>query len=475
MKRIIITLSCFFLIQGVIAQFRVTVQTPSYDSGLSYLTYHMGKNLNITDSGIISSKGTVVFLGKDTLPAGIYAVVFPGKRFSLDFFIDGKPGQNIRIEADTNNLVAATVTGSPENELFQQYQSYIGIKGGLLQQAKNSYNASTTKKDSALYEANYKKINDELNEYRNGIIKNNPQSMMALYLQTMKDPDVLNPKPVTRQDSLDNYYYYRAHYWDGVTFMDSRVIRTPFFLPKFERYYNDILPQEPDSIIKDLDYKLLLARSAPDMYKFLLNWATDQYISPKYMGQDAVFVHLFNKYHSKGLTPWLNEKQMETINRRAYMLMANLIGAQAANLEMLDTANKPVSLYQLKSDYTIVVFWDPNCGHCKDEIPRMDSIYRASWKQKNVKMFAVLSEEENLKGWLEFIHTHHLEDWTHAHETKEMGDAVAAAQKPGFRQLYDVVSTPTIYLLDSEKRIIGKKLTWSQLNDLLNVKWSQKK
>jgi hypothetical protein len=142
---------------------------------------------------------------------------------------------------------------------------------------------------------------------------------------------------------------------------------------------------------------------------------------------------------------------------------------------MLDTANKPVSLYQLKSDYTIVVFWDPNCGHCKEEVPRMDSIYRASWKQKNVKMFAVLSEEENLKGWLEFIHTHHLEDWTHAHETKEMGDAVAAAQKPGFRQLYDVVSTPTVYLLDSEKRIIGKKLTWSQLNDLLNVKWSQKK
>ncbi len=45
---------------------------------------------------------------------------------------------------------------------------------------------------------------------------------------------------------------------------------------------------------------LLLARSSPEMYKFLLNWLTDEYINPKYMGQDAVFVHLFEKYHSKG-------------------------------------------------------------------------------------------------------------------------------------------------------------------------------
>ena len=50
------------------------------------------------------------------------------------------------------------------------------------------------------------------------------------------------------------------------------------------------------------------------------------------MGQDAVFVHLFEKYHSKGVSSWLNEKQMTAISNRAYMLMSNLIGEQAANL-----------------------------------------------------------------------------------------------------------------------------------------------
>lgn len=297
--------------------------------------------------------------------------------------------------------------------------------------------------------------------------------MMAVLLNAMKEPKVLNTKLVTRNDSLENYYYYKAHYWDGISFMDDRVLRTPFFLPKFEKYYREILVPSPDSIIAEADYQILLARSSPEMYKFLLNWLTDEYINPKYMGQDAVFVHLFEKYHSKGLTSWLNEKQMETISRRAYMLMANLIGLKAADLEMVDTAGRPSPLYKVKADYTVVCFWDPTCGHCKEELPRLDSIYRASWKQQGVKMYAVLSadsKEDMHKEWTKYIAEHNLRDWIHVYQTKETEAAVKAAQKAGYRQLYDITMTPTLYLLDNEKRIIGKKLTWQQLDELLQVK-----
>ena len=187
------------------------------------------------------------------------------------------------------------------------------------------------------------------------------------------------------------------------------------------------------------------------------------------MGQDAIFVHLFEKYHSKGLSKWLNEKQMETITRRAYMQMANLIGEKAANLELIDSTGKPTPLYDLKADFTIVIFWDPNCGHCKEEVPRIDSIYRATWKKEGVKIYAVLSENEK-PAWVKYIKEHNLGDWTHVYQTKEMEKAEADAQKPGFRQLYDVTQTPTLYLLDKEKRIIGKKLSWKQLDEFLQVK-----
>ncbi len=454
--------------------YQVTFKPQGYKSGISYLTYYMGTNFNIADSAAIGNNGTAVFKGTTNLAPGIYAIFFPGKQLRTEFLIDKE--QEITVTADTADLVNKTVvTGSKENILYSQYQKIAAVKGRLIQQERKAYSASTTQADSLLHEKNYTGYTNELNEYREGIIKNQPNSMMAALLSAMKEPAYPAKIPLTKQDSINNYNEYKKHFWDGISFMDGRIIRTPFFLKKLERYYREVISPEPDSIIRDVDYKLLLARSAPEMYKFLLNWITDEFINPKYMGQDAVFVHLFEKYHSKGLSSWLNEKQMEAISRRAYMLMANLIGIKAAELEMLNTEDKPTSLYSLDADYTVISFWDPNCGHCKEEIPRLDSIYRASWKKHNVKIFAVLTPDnkQSVKPeWLSFIKDHNLGEWTHVYRTKEMEDADYAAMKPSFRQLYDITLTPTMYLLDKDKRIIGKKLTLLQLNDLLEVKWS---
>ena len=474
MKRLYLPLLLIVTVLFAHAQsFKVTLQATGFTNGIAYLTYHYGKNFNVEDSAAVNNKGIAIFEGKRKLPGGIYSVFLPGKAKYVDFFIDKEQIINIKIDS-TDLLNKTVITGSKENILFQNYQKFMAEKGKAWEQERVAYTQSRTKQDSALHEANYIKLNKELNDYRENIIRNQPQSMMASTLNAMKEPPLLHSIPKTHSDSLENYYNYKKHYWDGVTFMDDRIIRSPFFLPKFEKYYREIIVQQSDSIIKETDYQLLLARSSPEMYKFMLNWLTDEYINPKYMGQDAVFVHLFNKYHSKGLTGWLNEKQQETISRRAYMLMANLIGAKAADLEMIDTSDKAASLYNLKADYTIVCFWDPNCGHCKEEVPRLDSIYKASWKAHGVKMYGVLSGDakENLKpAWTKFIDDHHLGEWTHVYQTKEMEAADNAAQKASYRQLYDVTMTPTLFLLDKEKNIIGKKLTWQQLDELLQVKW----
>ena len=454
--------------------YQVTLQAPVFKSGITYLTYYMGNNFNIADSAAISNKGMAVFKGAAKLPPGVYAIFLPGKRLRAEFLMDKQ--QIITVTVDTTDMVNKTiVTGSKENILYAQYQKFIAIKGKQLEEERIAYVNSLTNTDSALHAEKYNVYNKQLTDYREGIIKNQPTSMMAALLNAMKEPVYPTKVAITRQDSIDNYNEYKRHFWDGITFMDDRIIRTPFFVKKLERYYREVLPQSSDSIIQDADYKLLLARSAPEMYKFLLNWLTDEYINPKYMGQDAVFVHLFEKYHSKGLSKWLNEKQMEAISRRAYMSMANLIGEKGADLEMLNTENKPSTLYDLSADYTIIVFWDPNCGHCKEELPRIDSIYRANWKNHNVKIYAVLTPEgkEDVRPqWMSFIKSHNISDWTHVYRTNEMEAADVVAQRPSFRQLYDVTITPTLYLLDKDKRIIGKKLTPQQLNDLLQVKWS---
>ncbi len=472
MKKIFSTLILFLIAFVAKSQYQVTLQTSNYKSGHAWLTYYYGKNINVEDSALVNSKGIAVFKKNQKLQPGIYSIVFPGKNKLVDFLVDKE--QFITIKADTADLINKTiVTGSKENAFFQQYQKFIVLKGKQLQAEQHAYNNSKTKADSLLHENNYQKFNKELNQYRENIIKQYPQSMLAVLFKSMKEPGFAIAHPVTKQDSIANYEFYKKHYWDGISFMDDRVIRTPFFLPKVEKYFRDILVPSADTIIKEADYLLLLARTNTEMYKFLLNWLTDEYIYPKYMGQDAVFVHLFEEYHSKGVSNWLNEKQLTAISNRAYMVMSNLIGEKAADLDMVDTLGKPYHLYDVNAEYIVVCFWDPTCSHCREEVPRLDSLYRAKWKQQGVKIYGVLSENEKEK-WLKFIQENNLKDWIHVYQTDETKKAITDSQRPGYKQLYDITQTPTLYLLDKEKRIIAKKLTLQQMDDLLQTKLRNK-
>jgi peroxiredoxin len=449
--------------------YQVKLQAPDYNSGMAYLIYYFGKSMNIQDSGTVNSKGEVIFQKEEKLLPGVYSIVFPGRNKLYDFLVDKE--QAITIKADTSDLINKTiVTGSSENDLFVKYQQFTASMSPLLQKEINGYNSSKTAADSLLHQKKYVQLNGEMNAYRNNIIKEFPNSMLASLFLGMQEVTVPNLHPTTHKDTLENYQYYKKHFWDGITFMDDRIIRTPFFLPKLERYFRDVISPAPDSIIKESDYFLLLARSAPEMYKFLLNWFTDEYMNPKYMGQDAVLVHLFEKYHSKGISNWLNEKQLTAISNKAYMVMSNLIGEKAANLEMLNEKGKPTNLYSLNAKYTVVCFWDPTCSHCRIELPRMDSIYNAKWKQQGVQIFAVLTDVKEKEKWVEFINSHHLQNWTNVYETEQKSQEIVSQKKPSYKQLYNVSQTPTLYLLDKDKRIIAKQLTLEQIDEMLQTK-----
>jgi hypothetical protein len=59
------------------------------------------------------------------------------------------------------------------------------------------------------------------------------------------------------------------------------------------------------------------------------------------------------------------------------------------------------------------------------------------------------------------------------YQTPAMKQDDIDAKRAGFRQLYDVYQTPTIYLLDAQKKIVGKKLSWEQVDELIQRKLKQ--
>lgn len=434
-----------------------------------YLGSYFGKGMTLVDSALLDMNSKGVFKGDKKLTRGIYFVVSPNYTIQFEFLMDGK--QQFQIKGDTAAKESAQIIGSPDNDLFKQYAKFSNEKGKQAQQLRTAL-LSANQEEGPKIRASLAAVEKEMKQYQLDIHLKYPKSLLATLFHIMKRPElpavpVINGKP----DSAYPYQYVKQHFWDNVLFNEDLLLRTPFFEPKLDDYFKYYVSPEPDSIIQEVKEILFMAKTGKEIFPYLLTKFTNKYINPEFMGQDKVFVYLFENFYAKGDTALLNPASRKTITERAYSLMANQLGQQAPVLNLTDTTGKRKPLYDINAPFTLVAFWDPNCGHCKEEIPRFDSLYKAKWQANGVAVYSVnIYENENL-AWKKFIAEKNLSAaWTHVYQTKEDRQAEEKAGIPGYRQLYDIFKTPTFYLLDQNKRILAKQLTLEQFDALMDSK-----
>jgi hypothetical protein len=477
MRKIALSFACLLYLLKAYPQggYSIHLRLKPYTGGKVYLGYYYGKIRALADSAQLDAGGNAVFSGKDRLPGGVYFIVSPGRTVLFELLLDSL--QQFSVAADTTDLPGSVVfTGSPDNTVFQDYTRFTAARGKEITAAQKQLATAHSKADSNRLREKMKKANADIQEERQNLAAKYPNSLLAALFRLLKEPVI---PPATRQpggkyDSVFAYRFFKDHYWDGVDFSDARLSRTPVFEPKLDKYFHDLVPPDPDSISREADQMLLEARVSKPMFQYLLVYFVQKYVNPEYMGQDAVFVHLFEKYINTGQAEFFTEKYRKFLDNRAYSLMANLIGQPAANLEMVDTAGRSRNLYDVNAPFIVICFWDPTCSHCKEIVPRVDSIFQAKWKGEGVQLYGVMVDGGN-EAWLQFIKDHNLAGWIHVYETKEHQEAGEKAGQPNYRQLYDVYQTPILYLLDKDKRIVAKKLTYQQIDEVINLKMRQKK
>ena len=473
MKRVFLPLT-LLLAYSAIAQpgYEIKVTVKPYKNQFVFLGHYFGKQYPIIDSALLNEKSEAVFKGTTTLPGGIYLIGYPNKTGFFEILIDKH--QRFSVLADTALLKnGIQFLNSPDNVLFNNYQQYMAARGKEINAAQLQLKTAANAKDSSLWSEELAKSDKKIKDYREDFIKKNPDNILSALLIAMREPDIPETlkDPKTKADSLNTYRFYKNHYWDGVRVWDGRLAYTTFFEDKLDKYYNQLVAPQPDSAIKEIDYMLGFASINEEMTRFLLLKFVNRYLVQRYMWEDAIFVHLFEKYFAQKTYSWLSDKGRKTITDRAYNLMANIMGTPAADIELPDTAGKKQSLYSLSAPYTVVCFWDPGCSHCKEVLPKLDSFYKAKWKAAGLKVYAVAKETDTpKKEWINFIKDHQLQEWSNVYCSKADDKARVDAGIPGYSQLYDVLTFPTLYLLDKDKRIVAKKLTYQQIDEVLEIK-----
>ncbi|HET6225473.1 MAG TPA: redoxin domain-containing protein [Bacteroidia bacterium] len=442
------------------ASIKITVKGFKEGTTCNLVNYY-GDQYFITDSAKVGANGEMLFNPSTKYPEGIYFLLPPERRKYFDFIID--KNQHFTMETDTLDCVAKMkVKGSEENEFFYDYQRFMMTEGKIAEPLRAALKSTKNKDSIKLITEKIQKIDAEVRSFRDIYAKNHPESFVVKLFKSNEEVDIPQPPllPNGKIDSLFQFRYYKTHFFDNIDFNDERMLRTPFFHPKIKQYLENLNSPVPDSLNSACDYLVEKGRNNTEVFKYLVYWLTLHYESSKIMGQDAIFVHMVKKYYMTHQAYWVDSTQLEKIVERALTLEPILIGKKAPPITMLDSINKPSSLYDLKGKYIVVVFWDEDCGHCQKEIPKLKELYDTKLKEMGVRVYAIATEEKP-GAWKKFILTHKL-DWINVHQPDDYKRAV-------IKKIYDIQTTPYIYLLDENKIIKAKHMDVEQLGELIDA------
>lgn len=455
------------------------------DTTVNLVRYY-GQKLYYADTAEIK-KGIVEFDGSKQ-EAGILALFLPGQKM-IEFIYND---EEIYIETKADDLVGESVVKkSDENKVFLTYVKFISAerqKASQLSEQRKAYDAKSDnyKSLSAKIDETTKKVTD----YQNDLIKNNPKKLVSKIVKMSMEieiPEAPRDEAGNMIDSSFKFNYYRAHYFDNIDFSDDRLVRTPVFHGKLEHYFSkNMMIQHWDTV---LHYAFKLCDQfdpKSDVYQYTVSWITSSYEQSKIMGMDKVFALMGERYYcaldenGKPKAHWMPEDKLETLCEKVETQKRLVMGAPAPNIILRDTTDiNWVNLYKVDAEYTVLYFWDPECGHCKKITPKLQTLYEKKFKERNIEIFAVgKAIDKDFEKWKEFIRKHNMQfinvAVTNALYKAAIEDArvfvpkYTTIESLNYQQTYDIYSTPKVFVLDKDKKIIAKSLTISQLEDMLD-------
>lgn len=495
MKKILFVFYIVFSFQ-IQAQngYDITINLKNCNDTIAYLTFYQFDKTLIKDTCTSIKNGKIVFKGNTKLSKGIYSLVSQQKSIYFDFFVDDT---NQKLEFDSeiganiiNNLKSVN---SPLHNNFFDYIRKINKEGTDFQVSKQHLNQKI-KSDSLQIIEKQKDFELKIQALEESFVEKNKGTYIADVInlkmeKTLKNvPKASNGKP----DSLAVFDYYKKNFWKDVNFKDDGIYRNPFFQNKLKKYFEHVAYPHPDSLIVEVDRMIEKVEPNSFLYKILVSYFTYTYESSKIMGFDKVFVHMSDKYFKTGKATGIyqDETTVQRIIKRADKLKPITVGSIAPDISMIDIKNSNrikqmgfekvktneevtslfyanqqeinkmfVKLHDVKADYTILVFWDVDCGHCQKEIPVIKEIYHELLNEnKNVKVYSVYTLYDSEK-YKKYTSEHNL-DFMNLYDGVHLNNVI---------EKYDVYSTPVIFILDKDKRIKAKKIGANQIKPIINA------
>ena len=456
MKQYLI-LTFLFITSLAFGQHDIEFTFNDYENDTLVVGYYLGDKQLVHDTLFADKPGKFVMKGDSTLNKGYYLLLtFPDNKI-VQFLIDDD--QKFKMETSMNSLEVAKFKGSLENELFSDYVAFLAeqrpkaetLRARIDELAQDDPQRTALMAELDVFDANV--------EAKQNVIKDkHPNTMTAMLIKSNTSVDFPEFEGDEQEKKVKTWQYYKQHYFDHIDLGNPLTIRTPFLDKRVKYYMKNLTPNHPDSIINSMDYLLKEMKPAEETFRFYLSTFLNEYIQSKIVGMDKVYVHLAENYYDKGLTPWLDEETLATIVENAMDIKPVLIGETAADIQVYLEDETPIKISDIDYEYLVVLFWAPDCGHCKKSMPSIVEFYEEH-KDQGVKLLAICTkhrdktpscwetlEEKNMTGFINAADTNH---------------------RSQFKVKYNVKTTPKIFILDPDRKILMKNIGGEQLGDVM--------
>lgn len=437
----------------------INVRIDGFGQDSLFLGYYYGDKQYLADTAAVNADGSFTFSDAEALPGGMYLIVMPPDNNFFQVLLD-EGDQHLDIRTNAADPVGnMQIKGSKDNQLFYGYLHFLNEKRPEAEKLNKEIQAAAgdqTRMKSL--QQQQEALNQQVLDYQQKIVDEHPRTLTAAIIRANQNIDMPDFGGTEQEQQEKRWRYTQKHYFDNIDLEDPRMLRTPFLFERINYFVNKLQVQHPDTISLAIDRVLEGVRPADESFRYYLIHFLNEYARSKIVGMDAVYVHLAEKYYATGQADWTDEEQLKKIVDNAKTLKPLLIGKIAPDIQGQLRDGTAVSLHGTEADYTVLYFWRYDCGHCKKSTPFMKEFYE-KFQDKNVKIFAVCVKfTDEVPGCWEYVDENGLGDWI---------QVVDPYNRSKFFSIYDLKSTPQIYLLDRNKEILSKRIGAEQLEEVL--------
>lgn len=395
----------------------------------------------------------------EQLPPGMYRLVFGQTTYAR---VMNEAPQELDFIFNNEDIILETDFDAPEDSLLVVLSEENRIWVEFLRKEKK-------------VETELKEWEKEVDFYQNKGVSdsdNNLQTAINHFNTLQKEREVLIDEMISRYPNLlatamikmyrepflngnlsqqQRQALFQKEFFNELEFNDERLINSSVYTDRIFYYltsYNQpgfTKEQLENEYIKAVDAVLAHTNQNPKVYEFILGYLVHGF---EVLKMEKVIDYIANNY--SGTTCQTDEK---TTLERKLAAREMKPGTIVPDFTLNDLNGTPFTLSKIQKDKTLLLFWASWCPHCNELIP-----YIKSWVNHHNMEVVAISLDTSKTEWKEGISNLGIESWINVADLKKCDGKVATE--------YNVYATPTMFIIDKNRKIMAKPVTDVDLAEL---------